>query len=373
VAEYQNPATVLAGYVHGPTGLVKEMVNNRYYYQDGSGSTSHLASSTGQLLWWFRYDLQGTPIVYNSGDYQISGSGFDLHLFTGQRWYSELGLYDLRNRFYSPDIGRFLQADPIGFGGDATNLYRYCGNNPVIRSDPNGTMQNTKADQRGARGDGLDFGYFGGDGTAMVSWETRGIDVSGVSPIDVQRAEFDYATYNIPLWMAFGINRVNIFGGIAVPQPILKAHAVQGAPQGTAVPQATLPRTFGTPDETAMVAINGINPKSIALNREFAGLVVQNPDGSYSYTGPYMGTVDQSWPGSPPPRTVVVADWHTHGAYDPNYESEVFSPDDMQGNTDLGYPGYLGTPSGAILKFIPPPQGSNPINGTIITLQPPRH
>src|SRR6266496_3256184 len=79
-----------------------------------------------------------TPIVYNSGDYQISGSGFDLHLFTGQQWYSELGLYDLRNRFYSPDIGRFLQPDPIGFNGDATNLYRYCGNNPLKRSDPEG-------------------------------------------------------------------------------------------------------------------------------------------------------------------------------------------------------------------------------------------
>ena len=80
-----------------------------------------------------------TPIVYNSGDYQISGSGFDLHLFTGQQWYSELGLYDLRNRFYSPDIGRFLQPDPIGFNGDATNLYRYCGNNPLTGSDPMGT------------------------------------------------------------------------------------------------------------------------------------------------------------------------------------------------------------------------------------------
>ncbi len=60
------------------------------------------------------------------------------HLFTGQQWYSELGLYDLRNRFYSPDFGRFLQADPIGFNGDATNLYRYCGNNPLKRSDPTG-------------------------------------------------------------------------------------------------------------------------------------------------------------------------------------------------------------------------------------------
>jgi RHS repeat-associated protein len=60
------------------------------------------------------------------------------HLFTGQQWYSELGLYDLRNRYYSPDIGRFLQPDPIGFGGDSTNLYRYCGNNPLKGSDPLG-------------------------------------------------------------------------------------------------------------------------------------------------------------------------------------------------------------------------------------------
>src|SRR5206468_741652 len=67
--------------------------------------------------------------------------GFSVrHLFAGQQWYNEIGLYDLRNRFYSPDIGRFLQPDPIGFDGDATNLYRYCGNNPTTRSDPNGTV-----------------------------------------------------------------------------------------------------------------------------------------------------------------------------------------------------------------------------------------
>ena len=60
------------------------------------------------------------------------------HLFTGQQWYSDIGLYDLRNRFYLPDIGRFLQPDPSGFNGDANNLYRYSGNNPVTRSDPTG-------------------------------------------------------------------------------------------------------------------------------------------------------------------------------------------------------------------------------------------
>jgi RHS repeat-associated protein len=125
VQEYRGAGTVVANYLHGATGLVKNLTTNNYYYQDGSGSTSHLASSTGALLEWYRYDLQGTPMV--NGQPGNTQSAFGVrHLFTGQQWYSELGLYDLRNRFYSPDIGRFLQPDPIDFDGDPTNLYRYC-------------------------------------------------------------------------------------------------------------------------------------------------------------------------------------------------------------------------------------------------------
>jgi len=122
--------------------LVKNLTANRYYYQDGSGSTSHLADSGGQLLEWYRYDLQGTPIVYNpSNNIRSGGSIYGIrHLFTGQQWYSELGLYDLLSRLYSPDIGRFIQADPTGFNGDATNLYRYCGNNALTHSDPTGEL-----------------------------------------------------------------------------------------------------------------------------------------------------------------------------------------------------------------------------------------
>ena len=79
------------------------------------------------------------PMFYDANNNQLSASAFGVrHLFTGQQWYQELGLYDLRNRFYSPDLGRFLQPDPVGFSGDAGNLYRYCGNNAVTRSDPNG-------------------------------------------------------------------------------------------------------------------------------------------------------------------------------------------------------------------------------------------
>jgi RHS repeat-associated protein len=141
VEDYHGNGVPDATYLYGPTGLVKNLRTNNYYYQDGSGSTSHLANSGGALLEWYRYDLDGTPFFYNSSDQMVGGSNAGVrHLFTGQQWYSELGLYDLRNRFYSPDIGRFLQPDPIDFDGDPTNLYRYCGNNPVRYSDPSGEI-----------------------------------------------------------------------------------------------------------------------------------------------------------------------------------------------------------------------------------------
>jgi RHS repeat-associated protein len=134
IEEYQSGNNVTARYLYGPNGLVKNLLNGNSYFQDGSGSTSYVTDNTGQLLEFYLYDLQGTPTFYDANGNPLNPNQTAIgvrHLFTGQQWYQELGLYDLRNRFYSPDIGRFLQPDAIGFNGDATNLYRYCGNNPV--------------------------------------------------------------------------------------------------------------------------------------------------------------------------------------------------------------------------------------------------
>jgi RHS repeat-associated protein len=138
IEEYQSGNNVTGQYLYGPGGLIKNLTTTNYYYQDASGSTSHVTDTSGHLLEWYRYDLQGTPVFYNSSDQQIGASAYGVrHLFTGQQWYADVGLYDLRHRFYSPDIGRFLQPDPIGFWG-GKNLYRYCANNPVRWSDPAG-------------------------------------------------------------------------------------------------------------------------------------------------------------------------------------------------------------------------------------------
>jgi RHS repeat-associated protein len=142
--EYTTNNSLVEKYLQGYHGLVKTFVQNVYYYQDELGSTSHIADGTGALIESYQYDVYGKPRVYNpSGAYQPGATPLAKDLFTGQRWLVEIGLYDDRNRFMSPDLGRFLQPDPIGFKGDASNLYRYCGNDWANRTDPMGTTDDT--------------------------------------------------------------------------------------------------------------------------------------------------------------------------------------------------------------------------------------
>ncbi|MBA4307326.1 MAG: hypothetical protein C0429_11370 [Sphingopyxis sp.] len=58
-------------------------------------------------------------------------------LYTAQAYIPEVGLYYYKARFYSPTLGRFLQADPIGYN-DGINWYNYVGGDPVNKADPSG-------------------------------------------------------------------------------------------------------------------------------------------------------------------------------------------------------------------------------------------
>ena len=60
------------------------------------------------------------------------------HTFQGLAGNTFTGLYDARNRDYSPTLGRFIEPDPIGFQAGDSNFYRFVGNGPVGRNDPMG-------------------------------------------------------------------------------------------------------------------------------------------------------------------------------------------------------------------------------------------
>jgi RHS repeat-associated protein len=130
--------------LYGPgNDLVKSTYLGQVFYPDALGSTAHYANDSGTLLESYTYDHYGTPVVYDpAGNERAGGTIYGItRLFTGQQWHAATGLYDNRNRFLLPSLGRFLQPDPIGFKGDPANLYRYCGNNPVNASDPMGTTK----------------------------------------------------------------------------------------------------------------------------------------------------------------------------------------------------------------------------------------
>jgi len=65
----------------------------------------------------------------------VPGIDIEEHLYTGQEKEAELGLYYYGARYYFPEVGRFLQVDPMR---EFWNPFSYVGNNPIMMIDPTG-------------------------------------------------------------------------------------------------------------------------------------------------------------------------------------------------------------------------------------------
>jgi RHS repeat-associated protein len=134
-----SSTTPIAVYLYAGDMIIENVTAGYFYFQDSLGNTSHVTDAAGNLLERYTYSAFGMPYFYNAVGTQLAGSAYGIrHLFQGQLWTQETGLNDYRNRVELPTMGVFLQPDPIGFEGDPVNIYRFCANDPVNRSDPFG-------------------------------------------------------------------------------------------------------------------------------------------------------------------------------------------------------------------------------------------
>ena len=95
----------------------------------------------------YMYDSYGKTYFLNT-DWSAGSSSYDnAILYAGYYRDSETGLYHVRNRMYHPNLGRWMQRDPLGYV-DGKNLYEYVRSRPMDLMDSNGMYGGFGGDDR---------------------------------------------------------------------------------------------------------------------------------------------------------------------------------------------------------------------------------
>ena len=113
-----------------------------------SGDVDQIYDTKGNLLARYIYDTWGD--TFSVTDASGKAITDPLHIaninpirYRGYYYDAETGLYYLQSRYYDAKTGRYVNPDGYVYTGQdmqSGNMYAYCGNNPVTRSDPYGGM-----------------------------------------------------------------------------------------------------------------------------------------------------------------------------------------------------------------------------------------
>ncbi len=167
-----------------------------YYVLNLQGDAISIITHWGESYGSYTYDAWGNVIAQSGTLATVNPIRY-----RGYYYDSETGLYYLGSRYYDPVVKRFISADSASlitantYALSDKNLFSYCDNNPVSRSDDGGQFWNIVAGAVfGGLVSGITSAYSSYTDTGKIDWGdvaisatvgavTGGVAASGLGPV----------------------------------------------------------------------------------------------------------------------------------------------------------------------------------------------
>ncbi|MDD4150609.1 MAG: toxin TcdB middle/N-terminal domain-containing protein, partial [Bacteroidales bacterium] len=125
-------------YINNGITLLKPTTTTRYQYSNHLGSACLELDTSAAIISYEEYHPFGIT-SYRAGSSEAEVS-LKRYKYVGKERDEETGLYYYGARYYAAWIGRWTSADPMKEKRIWVTPYNYCQNNPIVRIDPSGKL-----------------------------------------------------------------------------------------------------------------------------------------------------------------------------------------------------------------------------------------